>query len=141
METILNKHYAKKLKLLRTKSSKPKLIQKDIAIRFGMKQQNYSKLENGEINFSDKILNKISEVFNITILEFISFENEVPTAKPIVMPNINNIDDYTTRILFASLRKQIAQQKVRIADLEIEARRQKIDTVISDNFAPLYVLI
>ena len=47
MKSEVNKHFAEKLKYLRDRSDE---IQDVVAEKLGMKQQNYSKLENGEIN-------------------------------------------------------------------------------------------
>ena len=136
MESIIRTHLGNKLRFLREKSKKKQF---EMAIIFEMKQQNYRRIEKGKTNFSDKILHKIHSIFNVEPLDFL--RTAIPQSSIVVKPTINNIDEYTTRILFASLRKQIAEQKVRIAELEIEARKQKIDKVISDNFEPLYVLI
>jgi transcriptional regulator with XRE-family HTH domain len=103
-----------------------------------MKQQNDSRIEKGKTNFSNKMLYKIQNEFHIKPLDFITKDVE---QSNIITANINYTDDYTTRIMFAKLRKQIAEQKVRIAELEIEARRQKVDKVITGNFEPIYVMI
>jgi DNA-binding XRE family transcriptional regulator len=136
MESWINTHLGNKLKALREKSDKKQI---EMAFTFNMKQQSYCKIEKGKTNFSDKIVNKICDVFYITPLEFLTIS--LPKTDAFVKPSINNIDDFTTRILFASFRKQIAEQKLRIAELEIAARRQKVDKVITENIKPIYVMI
>ena len=53
MESIIRTHLGNKLKFLREKSNKKQI---EMAIIFKMKQQNYSRIEKGKTNFSDKIL-------------------------------------------------------------------------------------
>lgn len=141
MKSSINEYFAKKLKLLRTKYSKSKDIQKDIAVKFGMKQQNYSKLENGETNFSDKILDKICDEFNITRTEFITSQSQLPQINVPAQANINSIDDYTMRILFSKFRKEILELKLLNADLEIEVRRYRRNYIVGEDGPPIYVII
>lgn len=135
MNSWINIFLGKKLKGLRERNNKK---QTEMAYIFEMKQQSYSKIERGKTNFSDKILNKICEEFNTTKVEFLT----VPISTTAVSKlKDNNIDDFTTAILFANYRKQMAEQKLRIAELELQLRRQKTGKIIAEDIKPIYVLI
>lgn len=59
--------HAKKLRFLRKINDKKQI---EVATAVQMSQQAYSKLENGETNFSDEVIEKISAFFKITPAEF-----------------------------------------------------------------------
>lgn len=64
----INGLYAKKLRSLRLQND---YQQKALAELIGLKsQQDYSKLENGKKHFTEKIISKICEVFNVDVEVF-----------------------------------------------------------------------
>ena len=136
METLINIYLGEKLKVMRDKKN---IKQTEMAVIFGMKQQNYSQIELGMTHFSNKILAKINEVYNVTPIEFLT--NPIPKSNTLVKTNSNQMDDFSVKVLLANLKKQVAEQKLRIINLEIELIQHKKDIVISDNVKPIYVLI
>ncbi len=136
MNSLINQYFGKKLKHLRNQVGE---IQKVMSAKFGMKQQNYCKLEQGKLKFSNKTLYKIQKEFNISPEDFIS-KPSLKANSPIKV-NLNSVDDYTTRILIATLRKEITELKLQKAELEIEVRRYRVDYQLSNDSTPVYVII
>lgn len=133
MHSIINAYLGQKLKTLRESSCRK---QADMAMAFQITQQSYSKIERGQTNFSNKILNNIAQVFDISPLDFLS----VSLDKKGQITR-TGVEDFATRIIIAGLKKHIAEQKLRIAELEIASITGKISTPVSKNIKPLYVMI
>ena len=54
------------------------MLQKQIAQELGLKPAHYNKIEKGYIEPSVVILNKIAQLFGITVDQIINLENEIP---------------------------------------------------------------
>jgi transcriptional regulator with XRE-family HTH domain len=79
MITPTDIQYAQKLRALRINKN---VKQEDAYLMLNLNsQQEYSKLENGKKSFTDELIEKISEAFNVSADEFIS---------PIQNTNISN---------------------------------------------------
>lgn len=137
MTSLVNEGYGKKLKYLRVKENK---TQDEIASKIGMKQQNYSKLEKGELHFSDKIIYKICEVFQFKKPDDF-LEMRLPSASPLITSNDNLYKNLSDQILFAILNIEIAKRDLRIVDLEIDLRKYKKDVILTEKINPIYVMI
>ena len=67
-------------------------------------QQEYSKLENGKLNFSDEIINKICATFNITPDEFVNSSqltsiSNSPNSINHSQKNVINDSDFISQLL------------------------------------------
>ena len=51
------------------------LKQNETATKLGLIQQSYSKLERGDLNFTDEIIDKICNLFNVKLEQFINVDN------------------------------------------------------------------
>lgn len=67
MSSSISLSHAKKLRFLRKLHDKK---QTDLAQLLGLTQQAYSKLENGDVSFTDETIEKIADYFKITPAEF-----------------------------------------------------------------------
>ncbi|MBV6484198.1 MAG: hypothetical protein KFKLKKLM_00690 [Flavobacteriales bacterium] len=76
--------FAKKLHLLRRLNDKK---QAEIADFLGVTQQAYSKLERGEVIFTDDVIDKICTFFDVPVSEFISSDYKINCVNS---PNSNN---------------------------------------------------
>lgn len=82
-----NIDFAKRLHLLRRVNDKK---QTDIADFLSITQQAYSKLERGEVAFSDEIIDKICVFFDIPVNEFINTDDRINCVNS---PNSNNYNN------------------------------------------------
>ena len=138
MKSFINSYLGQKLKVLRESSNRK---QKDLALILNTTQQSYSKIENGKTNFSDALITKICDTFQITPIEFISSQNMLSKNITLVSSNKNHMEDLSTRILFASLKKQLIEKELRIVELELEVRKHKRYKIDTNDFKPIYVMI
>ena len=133
MESIINLYLAQNLKALRKKSNKKQL---EMALIFNIKQQNYSKFENGKTNFTNKLIDKICETFHITAVEFIAGQHVSQNQL-----KANATEELTTKILLANLQKQLTEKKLQIVEMEIANRMPKQKRGIANGNNPVYVMI
>ncbi len=138
MKNFINSYLGQKLKVLRENSNRK---QKDLALILSTTQQSYSKIENGKTNFSDALITKICDTFQITPIEFISSQNILSKNITLISSNKNHIEDLSTRILFASFKKQLIEKELRIVELELEVRKHKRYKIDTNDFNPIYVII
>jgi transcriptional regulator with XRE-family HTH domain len=138
MKSFINSYLGQKLKVLRESSNRK---QKDLAQILSTTQQSYSKIENGKTNFSDALITKICDTFQITPIEFISSQNMLSKNITLVSSNKNHMEDLSTRILFASFKKQLIEKELRIVELELEVRKHKRYKIDPNDFKPIYVMI
>jgi transcriptional regulator with XRE-family HTH domain len=131
MENYVNVYLGQHLKDLREKNN---MKQTEAAILFGITQQNYSKIECGKVNFSDKILNTICSSFNVTPNDFLNYQHTISVEKI-----VENKD--TDKALIDQLKWRIKMQNLRIADLEIEVRQYRRNFIVGDDGPPIYVMI
>ena len=132
MKAMTNSDYGKKLTLLRTAIFAKQI---DISSQLNMSQQAYSNLENGKTHFSVSIINKLCVIFNITFQEFITMHELV---SPIT---ITHPDNNTLKILELHHKKITLEKDIRIVQLELELKKHKRRPVISEEPAPIYVMI
>ncbi len=138
MKSFINSYLGQKLKVLRESSNRK---QKDLALILSTTQQSYSKIENGKTNFSDALITKICDIFQITPIEFISNPNMLSKNITLVSSNKNHMEDLSTRILFASFKKQLIEKELRIVELELEVKKHKRYKIDTNDFKPIYVMI
>lgn len=131
MENYVNVQLGQNLKNLREKNN---VKQIEAAVLFGVTQQNYSKIECGKVNFSDKILNTICSSFNITPNDFLNYQNVISSIKTAENKDID-------KALIDQLKWRIKMQNLRIADLEIEVRQYRRNFIVGDDGPPIYVMI
>ncbi len=131
MENYVNVQLGQNLKNLREKNN---VKQIEAAVLFGVTQQNYSKIECGKVNFSDKILNTICSSFNVTPNDFLNYQNIISSIKTAENKDID-------KALIDQLKWRIKMQNLRIADLEIEVRQYRRNFIVGDDGPPIYVMI
>lgn len=109
--------------------------QEVIAKELGISQQAYSQLERGLVNFTPQLVNKICHFFNIPVMEFLNFGNEI---KIINSQAYNN--NYNTNSTYESknthneehLWDDLIQSKEKVIQLQqklIEKLEQEIQTL------------
>jgi transcriptional regulator with XRE-family HTH domain len=138
MESFVNKYFAGKLKSLRLKSDD---IQDVLAAKFDMKQQVYCRLEQGKTNFSDNILDKICDEFNISRAEFVTSQSQLPQTNSVLKSNEKMLDDFSTKVIFAIFKKELIEKDLQIVDLQIALRKQKRYMEVTEDVEPIYVMI
>lgn len=138
MKSFINSYLGQKLKVLRESSNRK---QKDLALLLNITQQSYSKIENGKTNFSDLLITKICDAFKIPPMEFITNQNMLSKNISLVSSNKNHMEDLSTRILFASFKKQLIEKELRIIELELEVKKYKRHKIDTNDFKPIYVMI
>lgn len=132
MAESLNSIYGKKLVHLRTILL---IKQEDMATKFNITQQAYGQMEKGKTNFTVKKIEKICEIFNITVQDFITLE--VPTLQV----KTKDTDSLTIRILKKHHEIALLEKDIRIGELEIENKYlRSIKKLVKDPF-PIYVMI
>lgn len=107
--------YAEKLKQLRINQY---ISQREMAIKFKITQQAYSKLEKGEVNFSIKRIEKICKFFKVSVAEFITI-NSTKTK------NGKSMDSYNVKVLKQYYEMLLLEKDIRIGKLEIELMHHK----------------
>lgn len=134
MSKSINTIYGKKLIYLRTCLL---IKQEEMALKFGISQQGYGHLEKGKTNFNVKKIEKICEIFNISMQEFLTLE--VPT----IQVNTKENSDLEIQILKKHHELLLLEKNIRIAELETENKRLKASqkTHTDNNSSPIYVLI
>jgi len=128
--------FGKKLRTLRLHSQSK---QSEIAKQLGVSQQAYSNLENGKTQFTDVLIEKICDIFNVDFQEFLLVNSQQQKSKMIT--KINDIDMYTARIMIANLKKQLIEKELKIVQLELQIKKPKIQQVSNADKKPIYVLI
>ncbi len=131
MNDYLNEYLGQNLQDLRENNNMKQL---EVAILFGTTQQYYSKIECGKINFSDKILNNICSVFNITPNDFFNYRNIMSKLK---IEESNQAD----KDLIAMLKWRIKMLSLQRADLEIEVRKYRRNFIVGNDGPPIHVII
>ncbi len=129
---LTNIDYGKKLTRLRTAIFAKQI---DISSKFNMSQQAYSNLENGKTHFSINIINKLCPIFNITFQEFMTMNDQASQIA------INHPDNDTLKILELHHQKITLEKDIRIVQLELELKKHKRHPIISQEPAPIYVMI
>lgn len=117
--------YAKKLKELRKSSGK---IQYNLGLELGLKnQQAYSDLENGKIQFDEKLVYGICKIFKISYNDFVSL--------PITSGNSQSeaSKSLEEKIEARIWEKLLIEKDIKINDLEIKnySLKSKIDYCVS----------
>ncbi len=131
MENYVNVYLGQHLKNLREKNN---MKQSEAAIFFGITQQNYSKIERGKVNFSDKILNNICNSFNLTPSDFLNYQQGASEAN---LAENKDVD----KALIDQLKWRIKMMNLKIADLEIEVRQYRRNFIVGDDGPPIFVMI
>lgn len=110
--TNTNLHYAKKLYLLRRVSDRK---QADVAEHLGISQQAYSKLEHGETSFTDEVIDKICQLFDVPVEEFVQSDEKINCINsPHAVNNGNNnsqINSVVTEQILLTLLEEIKQSR------------------------------
>ncbi len=130
MKNYINEYLGQNLKDLREKNN---IKQTEAAVLFGVAQQNYSKIECGKINFTDKILDNICSVFNITPNGFINYRNVVTQRK-------KSESEQADKDLIAQLKWRIKMQNLIRADLVIGVRQYRKGFIVGDDGPPIYIM-
>lgn len=68
------------------------LSQKEVSMSVGMPQGQYSRIENGKVMPTIPTLEKIAEVFEVSIIEFFKTNNEEDTVNMPLLEKIKIID-------------------------------------------------
>lgn len=129
MITPTDIQYAQKLRALRiTKNVK----QEDAYLLLNLNsQQEYSKLENGKRNFTDELIEKISEAFNVTTDEFVSpIQNtnisNSPNSFNHSQNNIVNDSDFVGKLLNSKDETIFSQNETILVLKELMAQQKEI---------------
>ena len=96
--------------------------QEDIAAKLEMSSNGYGSIERGDTDVNLSRLNSIAELFDMTLLELMSFDlNSIPSTTPSV---INHQSETHAKMQFElekqKLMLEIANQKITTQDFEIE---------------------
>jgi transcriptional regulator with XRE-family HTH domain len=119
MITVNDPKYAQRLRGLRlNKGLKQELVAKTIGIS---SQQEYSKLENGKIHFSDELIVKVCTAFNISPDEFI---NAGQGGSILQSPHSLNNSQNNSSINDSSIIEQLVRSK----DETIHAQKELLAT-------------
>lgn len=132
MGESLNSIYGKKLIHLRTILL---IKQEEMAAKFNITQQAYGQMEKGKTNFTVKKIEKICEIFNITVQDFITLE--VPTLQV----KTKDTDSVTITILKKHHEIALLEKDIRIGELEIENKYLRGNKKPIKDPAPVYVMI
>lgn len=114
--------YGEKLKRLRINQF---ISQREMANKFKITQQGYSKLEKGETKFSIKRIEKICKIFKISVDDFILISPKLSKTKDV------KTDAYNIKILKKHYERLLLIKDIRIGELEIENKRLKKGRKIS----------
>ena len=123
--------YGEKLKRLRINQF---ISQREMAIKFKMSQQAYSKLEKGKIRFTIKKVEKICKIFKLSVDEFITISPKLSKAKDV------KTDNYNIKILKKHYERLLLIKDIRIGELEIEIKRLKKGRKISKTPLDVHIL-
>jgi len=102
--------------------------QEDIAAKLEMSSNGYGSIERGDTDVNLSRLNSIAELFDMTLLELMSFDlNSIPSTTPSV---INHQSETHAKMQFElekqKLMLEIANQKITTLEFEIENLRKII---------------
>jgi transcriptional regulator with XRE-family HTH domain len=114
---------AKKLRYLRRKDE---LKQTDLAEALGYKQQTLSDLENGNMHFTDEIIEKISAYFKITAAEF-----ELPIEQIQISnsPNANSPHSHFNDLKLLEANHLLTLEALKAKDEALMAKDELIKTL------------
>ncbi len=109
--------YAEKLKHLRINQF---ISQQEMAIKFKITQQAYSKLEKGDTKFNTKKIEKICKFFKVPVAEFITINIAKTKNK-----KSKSLDSYNIKVLKQYYERLLLEKDIRIGKLEIELMHHK----------------
>lgn len=75
INTIFIMQIGKNIKIIREKKG---MLQKEVALASGLHASNYSKIEKGEREPTIQALDKIAQLFGMTVDQIIHYEGELP---------------------------------------------------------------
>ena len=112
--------------------------QEDIAAKLEMSSNGYGSIERGDTDVNLSRLNSIAELFDMTLLELMSFDlNSIPSTTPSV---INHQSETHAKMQFElekqKLMLEIANQKITTLEFEIE-KLTKIIAIMKDEIKVL----
>ena len=112
--------------------------QEVIAAKLEMSSNGYGSIERGDTDVNLSRLNSIAELFDMTLLELMSFDlNSIPSTTPSV---INHQSETHAKMQFElekqKLMLEIANQKITTLEFEIE-KLTKIIAIMKDEFKVL----
>jgi len=94
------------------------LQQKQIAIDLGIDQSNYNKIENGKREPSLDLLNRLAEMFNVSVNDILNPGNELPkevTVEDKTMIEqallIQQLDDEDKHVVFKMIETMLTKKK------------------------------
>ncbi len=117
--------FSKKLKLLRINAF---FSQQEMALKFKISQQGYSKLESGESRFSPEKIDTICKIFKISFDEFVTITRPPKKTDPSA-PDSHNIK--TLKLHYEQL---LLGQELKIRQLEAQLlRHTKIRSRLKKN--------
>jgi len=93
-------------------------LQKQVATHIGVDKSTYSKIEKGTREVAVKELQKMSELFNVSIDQIVNFEGDVPKEVTIQDKNsveqmnlIQQLDDDDKQTVFRIIDKMLTNKK------------------------------
>jgi transcriptional regulator with XRE-family HTH domain len=94
------------------------LQQKQVALEIGVDQSNYNKIEKGSREVTVKELQKMAELFNVSIDQIVNFEGDIPKEVTIQdktsveqMNLIQQLDDDDKQTIFKLIDKMLTNKK------------------------------
>ena len=94
------------------------LLQKDVAEHIGVDKSTYSKIEKGTRELTVKELQKVAELFNLSIDQIVRFEGSIPKEITIEdkssmeqMRLIQQLDDEDKQTIFKMIDKMLTNKK------------------------------
>ncbi|NQZ76084.1 MAG: helix-turn-helix transcriptional regulator [Ekhidna sp.] len=106
---------ADNIKYIREEKS---FLQKDVAEHIGVDKSTYSKIEKGTRELTVKELQKVAELFNLSIDQIVSFEGSIPKEITIEdkssieqMRLIQQLDDEDKQTIFKLIDKMLTNKK------------------------------
>ncbi len=115
--------YANKLRYLRLSGD---LKQELLAKELSLSQQSYSKLETGKTQFSDEIIARISQYFNITPAEFVKPMERVQISNS---PNAHSSHHHINDIKLIEANHLLTLAALQAKDETIAAKDEVIQTL------------
>ena len=103
------------IKLLRNKAG---FSQDSIADVLGINQSSYAKIERGETELTLSRLQKIATLFNISVIELLTYDNNKEYGSLIVNNNQNSIGVQNNYAAEVELKQEITDLKNRVKYLE-----------------------
>ncbi len=103
------------IKKLREKQG---MLQKQVALEIGLKPAHYNKIENGIVEPSILILNKLSKLYGVTIDQIVNLESGIPKEVMIEDKNliekvrlIDKLDKKDKKTVFSIIDTMLTKQK------------------------------